>query len=205
MRHDCGEKRGGRYFVKSSPSGCGSRAVCAVLWGALMVKRRRCERNHRSHVAARGRQCRAAGPQRAGLSRRKGKGSRLTLLAINSYFGSSTGRSAQKVATPQTRAQKKKLFTCLHVPFLVPLMFHDQRGSERNRRAAASLLAYSVFQYYVQLAGRGRCCSAAHAEVLWQSFLRSSGCMPFGTSSPEPFACCWAQRARCHQSRSHVA
>ena len=34
MRHDCGEKRGGRYFVKSSPSGCGSRAVCAVLWGA---------------------------------------------------------------------------------------------------------------------------------------------------------------------------
>lgn len=179
--------------------------MCAVLWGALMVKRRRCERNHRSHVAARGRQCRAAGPQRAGLSRRKGKGSRLTLLAINSYFGSSTGRSAQKVATPQTRAQKKKLFTCLHVPFLVPLMFHDQRGSERNRRAAASLLAYSVFQYYVQLAGRGRCCSAAHAEVLWQSFLRSSGCMPFGTSSPEPFACCWAQRARCHQSRSHVA
>jgi len=204
VRHDCGEKRGGRTLTLCPPLRIPRGVRCAVgrTDGEKAPLRAQPPIARRSR---RGRQCRAAGPQRAGLSRRKGKGSRLTLLAINSYFGSSTGRSAQKVATPQTRAQKKKLFTCLHVPFLVPLMFHDQRGSERNRRAAASLLAYSVFQYYVQLAGRGRCCSAAHAEVLWQSFLRSSGCMPFGTSSPEPFACCWAQRARCHQSRSHVA
>ena len=137
MRHDCGEKRGGRYFVKSSTPLRIPRGVRCTVGRTESVIRRRCERNNRSHVAARGLHVRNLSTLSrlyldyiSTLSRRKAERRSLltyfttyrsTLprrkaerevggsysMAINSYFGSLTGRSAQKVATPQTRAQKR--------------------------------------------------------------------------------------------------
>jgi hypothetical protein len=145
VRHDCGEKRGGRYFVKSSPSGCGSRAVCAVLWGALLVRRRRCERNNRSH----GSRSALRGPgfhvqsltlylDGKAKAEREVPGGRYS-LAIISYIVSNREldralRSDEKVATPQEQELKKE---ALHLPACIPLMF--QRPAPQHTATAERL------------------------------------------------------------------